>query len=373
MLHLYIMTCVAKALIYNANGKILLLRRSNTHPHFALHLDFPGGEVESVESEFLAVSREILEETGIIVPRNSLHLVYQKQLPSGTIHMVFSAKIAEIKPKISLSWEHDQYVWLNIDELINKPLPLGVDNYYETALQYLVNMNSTLTIKPIIGIPLIEPGDDIADIVLDKIATNNLQLDNRDIICIASKILSISENCYQKLNSVKVSAKALELHKKIPRKDIRILQIILDQVAGDDKKIQITNNWIGAKNHIGRVLTSAGVDKVDDNTVLLLPKDPDASARKIAKKIKSRLNKNIGVLITDSDGREGIAGATQLCIGLYGVSPVRERNEVQETICDMLAAAAGLVMGQRGNNIPAVVIKGYHYEYNIAAKLEDSF
>lgn len=373
MLHLNIMTPVAKALIYNVNGEILLLRRSNSHPRFASHLDFPGGEIELGESEFLGVSREITEETGIVVAYNSLRYVYQRLMPSGRTYMIFSVKLSDIRPKISLSWEHDQYEWLTTEELINRSLPPGVDDYYEFIFQYLINMNNTLTIKPIIGIPFIKPGDDLADIVLDKIAADNQQLDNGDIICIASKILSISENCYQKLDSVKISAKALELHNKIPRKDVRIIQLILDEVAGDNKKLQITNGWIGAKGHVGRMLTSAGIDKVDEDTVLLLPGDPDASAAKIANKIKTKLKRNIAVLITDSDGREGIAGATQLCVGLYGIPPLRERNDAQETICDMLAASAGLVMGQRGNNIPAVIIKGYSYKFDAKAKLSDAF
>ena len=146
MLHLNIMTPVAKALIYNVNGEILLLRRSNSHPRFASHLDFPGGEIELGESEFLGVSREITEETGIVVAYNSLRYVYQRLMPSGRTYMIFSVKLSDIRPKISLSWEHDQYEWLTTEEIINRSLPPGVDDYYEFIFQYLINMNNTLMV-----------------------------------------------------------------------------------------------------------------------------------------------------------------------------------------------------------------------------------
>ena len=234
-------------------------------------------------------------------------------------------------------------------------------------------MNQKIVITPIANIPLIKPGDDISNIIIDSIHKNGVTLNERDVVCVASKIISISENKYVDLNNITTTPQAKSLHKVVSRKDPRVIQLIIDQAGREKENIKINGSWIGAKNHIGRVLTSSGIDKVDENTVLTLPDNPDYSASKIGEKIKSAVNKNVGVLITDSDGREGIAGATQLCIGLYGVPPIRNRNDAPETVCDMLAAAAGLVMGQRGNNIPVVVISGYKYTFNSRSKLKDAF
>lgn len=234
-------------------------------------------------------------------------------------------------------------------------------------------MYSMLTIEPVLDIPLIKPDDDLTNIILEKLSLNKQRLNKGDIICVASKIISISENRFVDLKSVDVSASALELHDKIPRKDPRVLQIILDQAANDENNLRINGSWIGVINDVGRILTSGGVDKVNDDTVILLPEDPGASARKIGMAFKASLGHDIGVLITDSDGREGISGATQIAIGLYGIPPLRQENDSQETACDMLAAAAGLVMGQRGNNIPVVIIRGYQYDFDSQVNLQSAY
>lgn len=234
-------------------------------------------------------------------------------------------------------------------------------------------METGLTIQPITGVPTVKPGGDIASILIKAIRNNGQNITNQDIVCVASKIISVAEDRYLDLATVDVSLSADKLHRKIPNKDPRILQLILDQANGDEKNLRINGTWIGAKNYIGRVLTSAGIDKAGENTVLLLPKNPDDSARKIGEAIQLEFNAYSGVIITDSDGREGIAGATQLCIGLFGVPPLRQLSDSQETVCDMIAAAAGLVMGQRGNNIPAVIVRGYRYDFNVTAHLKDAY
>jgi 8-oxo-dGTP diphosphatase len=131
------MKFVAKAFLINGAGEILVLRRSATHPHFAYHLDFPGGEVEEGEAHSEAAAREVLEESGLQLPASSLHLVHQTQAPSGTVELVFVGKLANAHPKVTLSWEHDQFEWLTAEQLLSKPIPAGVDNYYKTALEYL--------------------------------------------------------------------------------------------------------------------------------------------------------------------------------------------------------------------------------------------
>lgn len=226
---------------------------------------------------------------------------------------------------------------------------------------------------PIRNIPTVKPGDNIACLIVDALEKNNQHLTEGDILCVASKILSISENKYTNLNEVIVGKQAQELQKTIPKKDPRILELILKQANYKTENLRINGSWIGAKNHIGRVLTSSGIDKVDDDTVLELPDSCDDSAKNIGEHLSTVFDLDVGVIITDSDGREGIAGATQICVGLYGVPPLRERFDTQETACDMIAASAGLVMGQRGNRIPAVIVRGYFYVFDGSVKLNDAF
>lgn len=241
------------------------------------------------------------------------------------------------------------------------------------SLLNLAHMDHALVIKPIENMPTIKSRDDISAIITNSIRQNGILLKEGDVVCVASKIVSISEDRYIDLSKITTTPEAERLHKIIGKKDPRIIQLMIGQAGQIEENIKINGPWIGVKNHIGRFLTSSGIDKVNENTVLTLPDDPDFSASKIGRKLSANFNANVGVIITDSDGREGITGAIQLCIGLYGVPPIRNQNDSPETACDMLAAAAGLVMGQRGNNIPVVIISGYEYTFSGHTKLKDAY
>ena len=129
---------VAKALVRNSEGLYLVLYRSNTHPLFPGHIDFPGGDVESEEIPEAAVAREIQEETGLSVNPNKLRKLFTKQYQQTT-HMLFEAKLAEPDAKIALSWEHKDYRWIAPEELKSLPKFPGADPYYTDAVDYLSN------------------------------------------------------------------------------------------------------------------------------------------------------------------------------------------------------------------------------------------
>jgi coenzyme F420-0:L-glutamate ligase/coenzyme F420-1:gamma-L-glutamate ligase len=234
-------------------------------------------------------------------------------------------------------------------------------------------MHNSLVVSPVLGIPIVKPGDSLEALLLAALEQNNIQLVDGDILCVASKVVSVTEDRFVKLDAVAVGPEAESLHQRMPRKDPCVLQLILNEATNGKADVRITGNWVGARVKLGRILTSAGIDKVNDKTVLLLPTDPDASAKKIAVAIEETFGVRVGVLITDSDGREGVAGATQLCVGIYGIHPIRKQNNTEETVCDMLAAAAGLVMGQRGNGIPAVVVSGFKFDFTETTKLADAY
>ena len=129
---------VAKTLVRNSEGLYLVLYRSNTHPLFPGHIDFPGGEVESEETPEAAVAREIQEETRLSVNPNKLKKLFAKQYRQTT-HILFEAKLAEPDAKIALSWEHKDYRWITPEELKRLPKFPGADPYYTDVVDYLPN------------------------------------------------------------------------------------------------------------------------------------------------------------------------------------------------------------------------------------------
>lgn len=131
------MKTVAKALIYAPNDHILMLRRSNTHPHFPLQLDFPGGEVEAGEAPADAVQREIYEETGLTVESATLKPIFEKRVNPQTTHLLFSTSLDSTPSNIQLSWEHVEAEWLAIHELLAYPTSERLDAYYTVVVAHL--------------------------------------------------------------------------------------------------------------------------------------------------------------------------------------------------------------------------------------------
>lgn len=121
--HLKAIHRVGKALVYNADGDILTLYRSETHPDFAHHVDFPGGVVEAGETIDSGVAREILEETGHDVQPAQLTIVQSGMSPDKngdeTHYYVIKVELSDT-PKVKLSWEHGEYKWLSASDLLKE-------------------------------------------------------------------------------------------------------------------------------------------------------------------------------------------------------------------------------------------------------------
>lgn len=240
-----------------------------------------------------------------------------------------------------------------------------------------------INVEAVPNIPRINKGDNIGEIIAMSAIESIFEIKNGDILCVASKAISTAEGRDIALSNVKPSELANQIHEKVPRKDSRIIQKMIDETGdpfGD--KLEIDNDYIGAWLPNGMRLTSAGIDKIDSEHVMLLPENPDLSAKKISETVQKILNAKVGVIITDSDGRIEKVGATQIAIGLYGVPALRTSESVDpvtgeikksvETFCDLLAATAALIMGQRGTNKPVVKISGVEYEFNKNSQIIDS-
>ena len=234
-----------------------------------------------------------------------------------------------------------------------------------------------ITIEALHNFPKIERKCNLGAEIIRTIKNEEFNIRDNDILCIASKLISKSEGLFVDLNSINPSQVALRLHQQIPRKDPRLIQIIIDQTGDKSgKELQISNNFVSGWVSNGLFLTSAGVDKIDADTAIILPKNCDEIAKKISDDIFDHLKVRVAIIITDSDGRIDKKGATQVAIGLYGVSGLRKSQYQDktnvETICDMLAASAGLLMGQKGKMLPIVKVHGIDYVFDKFATIRDA-
>tara|TARA_B100001142_G_scaffold312844_1_gene348730 strand:+ start:1889 stop:2626 length:738 start_codon:yes stop_codon:yes gene_type:complete len=225
-----------------------------------------------------------------------------------------------------------------------------------------------MNLIPLTGIPKVRPGDEISTFIIKSIKRKKIKISKNDLIVIAHKIVSISENRFVELNKVKVGKRAISLSKKID-KSKEFCQLILDN---SKKIIKIKKGVIITENKLGIITANAGIDQSNINKkdfCLLLPLNPNATARKISQAIYQETGKKLGIIISDSVGRPWRHGLTQISIGSFGISPIKKykkdlfKNNLYDTevpIVDEIASAAGILM-EKDIGIPVVLIKGYNY------------
>lgn len=219
--------------------------------------------------------------------------------------------------------------------------------------------------------PLVQPGDDLAVLILETLEKNNLSLQNGDVLVLAQKIVSKSENRYVDLKTITPSPAAKELAQKT-NKDPRAMEVLL----GESKEVLKTRtNVVIVEHNNGYVHANAGIDQSNiqqgngKELLLLLPKDPDASANKLRQKIRDHSGVEVSVIINDSFGRPFRHGVCGVCIGAAGFEVIDNKighkdlfgNILQITeiaVADEIAAAASLVMGQADEGRPVVIVRG---------------
>ncbi len=213
--------------------------------------------------------------------------------------------------------------------------------------------------------PTVMPGDSLAEAIAT--AAGPADLRDGDIIVVASKVVSIEEHRRVELADVEPTNAAQELAAQTG-KDPRVVELILQESVSH--RVAEPCGPIIAKHRLGYELTSAGVDRDGPDAAYLLPADPDRSARRVRDELASRTGAQIAVIVADSDGRPDRRGATVIAIGAAGLTPLRVTTVVdgcgtkqqEETIVDLVAAAAGIVIGQRGRGAPIAVLRGVQFE-----------
>ena len=219
--------------------------------------------------------------------------------------------------------------------------------------------------------PLVEPGDDLAALIQASLARGSLFLEDGDLLVIAQKIVSKAEDRYVYLNRVAVGERAEQLALEVD-KDPRLVQVILDQ---SNVVVAQRQGVLIVEHQLGYVHANAGIDQSNITSdeqnprVLLLPENPDLSADKLVRKLKTSPDQQLSVIINDSAGRAWRNGSAGFAIGTSGFVALedmigdrdlfgREMQVTEVAIADELAAAASFLMGQAGESAPVVLVKG---------------
>lgn len=233
-------------------------------------------------------------------------------------------------------------------------------------------MPHALQIFPVVGLPEIEPGADLATLI-----AANFELTDGDIVVITSKIVSKAEGCAIDLADVEPSAFAVAW---APRwdKDPRVVEVVLTEAR---RIVRQVGPVLITETRHGFVCANSGVDQSSSGAaerVLTLPVDPDASARRVRAALAAR-GVAVAVVITDTFGRPWREGQTDVAIGVAGLNPLRSyigetdphghEFRVQELcVADELAAAAELVKGNT-SRVPVAVVRGYEWEPDESASM----
>jgi coenzyme F420-0:L-glutamate ligase/coenzyme F420-1:gamma-L-glutamate ligase len=227
-----------------------------------------------------------------------------------------------------------------------------------------------LEIIGVTGIPLIKKGDKLAELILKAIQEMDIKFKINDVLVVAETVVAKAEGHFIHLHELEPSSEALKLADKTG-KDPKIVEAIIQESV---EVIKVGPDFIISETQHGFVCANAGIDEsnVDDGLATPIPVNPDKSAAIIRDKIKKHTNKEVVVIISDTQGRAFREGAVGVAIGISGLEPLWDRSgekdlynrELKTTaiaVADELSAASSIVMGQADEGIPVVLIRGVKY------------
>ena len=224
-----------------------------------------------------------------------------------------------------------------------------------------------IQIIPVPGLPEIQPGNDIASLVANCLRKQACGVMHGDIFVVAQKIVSKSEGRIVDLNGIIPSRRAAEWAAEW-NKDSRIIELVLRE---SKSILRMERGIIICETAHGFVCANAGVDASNtaENTAVLLPQNPDESARVVQVTLQKIFAVPLGVIISDTFGRAWREGLVNVALGVAGLPALvdyRGRRDGEGKLlnatviacADELAAAAELVMG-KAEKIPVVIVRGF--------------
>ena len=232
-------------------------------------------------------------------------------------------------------------------------------------------MTPTVTITGLSGIKLVEPGDDLGAITVTAFAENGIVPEDGDVLVLAQKIVSKAEGRYVDVATVQPSERAIALAAELD-KDPRFVEVVLSE---SKRVVRHRPGLLIVEHRLGLVMANAGIDHsnvpTDDGVdrVLLLPEDPDGSARALREHLVRVFGTGIAVIVSDSFGRAWRKGTVGIALGAAGLPALVDLRGhpdlfgrallVTETgFADEIAAAASLLMGQADEAMPMVLVRG---------------
>jgi coenzyme F420-0:L-glutamate ligase/coenzyme F420-1:gamma-L-glutamate ligase len=230
--------------------------------------------------------------------------------------------------------------------------------------------------------PLIQPGDDLAGLIIESMQDIELTLADSDIVVIAQKVVSKAEGRFVRLAEVTPSIQAVELA-EITGKPAAHVEVILWDTA---EIIRVKKDLLIVEHRLGFISANGGVDHSnvgpEKDVLLRLPTDPDASADAIRGRLAELTGARPPVLIIDSHGRPWRWGTVGVTIGLSGLAPVQDLRGVPDLFdkplkytdvgfTDQIAAAASLLMGQAAEGCPVVIGRGLSFTLDENARAAD--
>lgn len=224
---------------------------------------------------------------------------------------------------------------------------------------------------PVTGLPNVRPGDPLGEMLLDSLERRGTPVQDGDVLVVTHKIVAKAEGALVHLKDVEPSHLARTFAERWG-KDPRQIEVVLRQSA---RIVRMDRGVLITETQHGFICANAGVDASnldDEDTVCVLPEDPDASAARLAATIGMRAGVRAAVIVSDTFGRPWREGLTNVAIGVAGMRAVRDYigqpdsagRELRVTvlaIADELASAAELVMGKL-DRVPAALVRGFRHD-----------
>ena len=227
----------------------------------------------------------------------------------------------------------------------------------------------TILAFPLAKFPIVKPHDSLVELILKAEENSERKLNDGDIIVIASKVVSVSENRLVSAEDVEPSQKAREIASKNGFDPVHV-----ELALRESTEIIRTEGVLITETHSGLVCNFSGVDKSNapEGSYILLPENPDESAHQLRDALKNSTGKDIAIIITDTQGRPWRKGSLNVAIGCAGIAPFKYNKGKSDlygrilkrsTVCqiDEIAMLAEPLLGQAGQRTPVVIVRGYSY------------